>query len=50
MLRQGGYEPVESMIDYELPSPYADEIEERITAGVRQVMHRVGVESETDKK
>jgi hypothetical protein len=44
MLDEGGYEPVESMISYGLPGPYANDIEERITAGIRQVIHRVGIE------
>ena len=44
MLREGGYEPVESMIGYGLPGPYSNDIEERIASGIRQVMRRVGVE------
>lgn len=43
VLREGGYEPVDSMVAYGLPGPYADDVEDRIFAGIRQVMRRVGL-------
>ena len=43
MLKEGGYEPVQSMMYYELPSPFADDVEDRVMAGVRDVLRRVGV-------
>jgi len=45
VLREGGYEAVDSMIYYGQPGPYADDIEERIVDGVRRVMKAVGVKS-----
>jgi neutral ceramidase len=42
ILKEGGYEPVDSMYYYGLPGPYADDTEERIFATIRQVMKRVG--------
>jgi hypothetical protein len=42
VLQEGGYEPVESMIYYGMPGPFADTVEEKIFAGIRKVMKRVG--------
>jgi neutral ceramidase len=42
VLHEGGYEAVDSMIYYGQPGPYADDVEERIFAGIHQVMQRVG--------
>jgi len=43
MLQEGGYEPVSSMMYYELPSPFAPDVEDRVMKGVRDVLVRVGV-------
>jgi hypothetical protein len=43
MLKEGGYEPVTSMMYYGFPSPFADDVEERVMNGVREVLRRVGV-------
>jgi neutral ceramidase len=43
ILKEGGYEPVGSMQYYELPSPFADGVEERVMSGVREVLRRVGL-------
>jgi neutral ceramidase len=43
ILKEGGYEPVGSMKYYELPSPFASDVEDRVMAGVRQVLRRVGL-------
>lgn len=42
VLHEGGYEASDSMIYYGQPGPYADDVEERIFAGIHQVMKRVG--------
>ncbi len=42
VLREGGYEPVDSMIYYGMPGPFDEDVEERVMAAVRQVMKRVG--------
>lgn len=42
MLREGGYEAVDSMIYYGQPGPFTEEVEARIQDAVRQVMRRVG--------
>jgi hypothetical protein len=41
VLREGGYEPAESMIYYGQPGPYDEEVEERVFATIHQVMKRV---------
>ncbi|MBI3472990.1 MAG: neutral/alkaline non-lysosomal ceramidase N-terminal domain-containing protein [Candidatus Solibacter usitatus] len=41
VLKEGGYEAVDSMIYYGLPGPYNEEVEERVMRGVRDVMKRV---------
>jgi neutral ceramidase len=42
ILREGGYEAVDSMIYYGQPGPFTEEVEARIQDAVRQVMKRVG--------
>lgn len=42
VLREGGYEAVDSMIYYGQPGPFTEEVEARIQEAVRQVMKRVG--------
>ncbi|MGQ9917262.1 MAG: neutral/alkaline non-lysosomal ceramidase N-terminal domain-containing protein [Bryobacteraceae bacterium] len=42
VLREGGYEAVDSMIYYGQPGPFTEEVESRIQDAVRQVMKRVG--------
>jgi neutral ceramidase len=42
VLREGGYEPVDSMIYYAQPGPFAEDVEQRIFAGIAAVMNRVG--------
>lgn len=41
ILKEGGYEAVDSMIYYGQPGPFTEEVEPRIQDGVRQVMRRV---------
>lgn len=43
VLREGGYEAVESMIYYGQPGPFAESVEETIFTAVRDVLGRVGV-------
>jgi hypothetical protein len=50
ILREGGYEAVESMVFYGQPGPYADDVEERVMAGIRAVLKRVGVPPATAGK
>ena len=40
VLHEGGNEAVDSMIYYGQPGPYADDVEERIFAGIHRVMKR----------
>jgi hypothetical protein len=42
ILKEGGYEPVESMYYYGLPGPYKEEVEDQIHATIRQVLKREG--------
>ncbi|MHB1308508.1 MAG: hypothetical protein ACYC23_15625, partial [Limisphaerales bacterium] len=42
VLREGGYEAVESMIYYGQPGPFAESAEEVIHAAIRRVMTQVG--------
>ncbi len=42
VLYEGGYEPVESMIYYGMPGPFADTVEEKIFDGIHTVLRRVG--------
>lgn len=41
VLKEGGYEPDESMIYYGFPGPFADGVEERIFSAIREVMKKV---------
>jgi len=43
VLKEGGYEPVESTIYYGLPGPFADDVEETIFETIHQVLARVGL-------
>jgi len=45
VLREGGCEPVDSMIYYAQPEPFAEDVETRIFDAIRKVMSQVGVES-----
>jgi hypothetical protein len=42
ILKEGGYEAVQSMVYYAQPGPFAPEVEEMIHATIREVMKRVG--------
>jgi hypothetical protein len=42
ILKEGGYEAVDSMIYYGQPGPWADDVEDRIFAAIHQIMPRVG--------
>ena len=42
VLREGGYEAVDSMFYYAQPGPLAEDVEERVFAAIRQVMKSVG--------
>ena len=41
IIREGGYEPVESMIYYGQPGPFTEEVEPRLKDGMSRVMERV---------
>lgn len=43
VLREGGYEPVDSMIYYGQPGPFAETVEDRIVNAVQQALREVGV-------
>jgi len=45
VLREGGYEPVDSMIYYAQPGPFTEDVESRIFDAIRTVMSQVGVGS-----
>ncbi|MCX6903623.1 MAG: neutral/alkaline non-lysosomal ceramidase N-terminal domain-containing protein [Verrucomicrobia bacterium] len=42
VLREGGYEPVDSMIYYGQPGPFADNVEETVFAALREVLAGAG--------
>ncbi|MCX6597001.1 MAG: neutral/alkaline non-lysosomal ceramidase N-terminal domain-containing protein [Acidobacteria bacterium] len=42
ILKEGGYEAVDSMIYYGQPGPFAPDVEERVMGGVKNVMKSVG--------
>lgn len=42
MLKEGGYEPVDSMVYYGFPAPFAPEVEERVLNAAQTVLKRVG--------
>lgn len=43
VLKEGGYEPVESMIYYGQPGPFREDVEEQVFQGIRQVLREVSV-------
>jgi neutral ceramidase len=43
ILREGGYEAADSMVFYGQPGPYADDVEDRVLAGIGGVMRSVGL-------
>ena len=47
LLREGGYEPDESMIYYGFPGPFSDGVEDSVTTAIRRVMKKVGAKEET---
>jgi len=42
VLKEGGYEAVDSMIYYGMPGPFDEDVEETLMAAVRKVMKLVG--------
>ena len=42
VLREGGYEPVDSMAYYGLAGPYAPDVEERVFTAIHRVMAKLG--------
>jgi neutral ceramidase len=42
LLKEGGYEPEESMIYYGFPGPFANSVEDSVTTAIRRVMKKVG--------
>ena len=42
VLKEGGYEPVDSQIYYGNPGPYTEEVEETVMAAVKRAMGKVG--------
>ena len=42
IIKEGGYEAVDSMIYYGQPGPFALDVEDRIMAKIHDVMKRVG--------
>jgi hypothetical protein len=42
VLKEGGYEAVDSMTYYGLPGPYSEDVEETIFTAIRRVMRRAG--------
>jgi neutral ceramidase len=49
VLREGGYEAVDSMIYYGRPGPFAENVEETVFRAVHQVMEQVGVKTVGEK-
>ena len=45
ILQEGGYEANSSMIYYVMPGPFADNVEDKITTGIKRVMKTVGIKS-----
>ncbi len=43
ILKEGGYEPVESMIYYGHPGPFSENVEDTVMGAVRQVLRTLGV-------
>jgi neutral ceramidase len=46
VLREGGYEAVESTVYYGLPGPFTDAVEETVVAAVRRVADAVGLRAD----
>ena len=44
IIKEGGYEAIDSMIYYGQPGPFADDVEETIFNGIRSVLKKVGRE------
>jgi hypothetical protein len=42
VLKEGGYEPVDSQIYYGNPGPYSDNIEEEVMGAVYKALNKVG--------
>ena len=42
VLREGGYEPDNSMVYYGQPGPFAETVEDKVIHAVHQVMEKVG--------
>ena len=42
VLKEGGYEPDESMIYYGFPGPFSNGVEDSVTKAIRHVMKKVG--------
>jgi hypothetical protein len=42
MLKEGGYEPVDSMVYYGMPASFAPDVEDRVMDAARTVLKRVG--------
>ena len=49
VLKEGGYEAVDSMWYYGQPGEFADDVEERIFDAIHQVLKRVGLNPATEK-
>jgi len=45
VLREGGYEAVDSMIYYGQPGPFAEDVEERVMGSIHRVLKRVGAKT-----
>jgi hypothetical protein len=43
VLREGGYEPVDSMIYYAQPGPFAGDVEEDVFRAMTEVLEQVSV-------
>jgi hypothetical protein len=43
VLKEGGYEAVDSMIYYGQPGPYSDDVEDRVFDGIHRVLDAVGL-------
>jgi hypothetical protein len=43
VLKEGGYEPVDSMIYYGHPGPFREDVEENLVGTIHRVLRRAGV-------
>jgi hypothetical protein len=50
VLREGGYEGGDSMIYFGLPTPYAENVEEKIFAAIHEAMRQVGRAKRNEKQ